>query len=534
MVGKMTDLELFKNLKKPSVYGSDVRAVTLLQTHISFVALTGEYAYKIKKPVNFGFLDFSTLEKRKHFCEEEIRLNKRLCPDIYLDVVPITIENNRVSIDGSGEIIDYAVKMKEFSQEKLMTNLLQKNKIDEEVLDKIIDVLVNFYNFSERSKEIDQFGTVKSIKINTDENFEQTKSVIGITISRYIYDYIKDVTNKFLEQNKKIFDGRIKDGFICDCHGDLHSGNIVVNKSDICIFDCIEFNKRFRYSDIASDIGFLAMDLDFLGHPYFSSYLIEKYVEQSGDSHIFDVLNFYKCYRAYVRGKVTGFKLNDPNIGDLEKEKAIYIVKKYFDLAFYYAKLCSLDLKRDKKPILFVTSGLTGTGKTTISRKIHVDYTAHLISTDAVRKEIEGIDKFERHHDAYNTGLYSPEKMVRTYKEVLKKAESYLKKGQNVVLDATFKTRNLRDTVKKLAEETNSNYMFLYCNCPEEVVKEYLETRIKKKSISDGRWEIYVKQKDSFEKLDKDECFVEIDVSNRSFEYQTNVFNEIFDTVCED
>jgi len=423
--------------------------------------------------------------------------------------------------------------MKEFSQENLMTKLLQENKIGEETIDKIVDILVNFYNSSERSEDIDQFGSVKSIKFNTDENFEQTQSVIGNIISKNIYEFIKRFTNDYLQIKKDNFENRIKAGFICDCHGDLHSGNIVVNKDDICIFDCIEFNERFRYSDVASDIGFLAMDLDFQGHPYHSSYLIEKYVEQSRDNCIFDVLNFYKCYRAYVRGKVIGFRLNDQNIDKSEKKEIIDTAKKYFDLAHYYAKLCSLDLEK-KKPIIFVTSGLTGSGKTTAARKLSIDYNAHMISTDSVRKEMEGIDKFERHHDAYNTGLYSPEKMAITYEKIFEKARKHLKKGENVVLDGTFKSKELRDKAKKLSEETDSNLLFLYCNCPENVIKEYLENRVKKKSVSDGRWEIYVKQKDSYEPFEKDDKYIEIDVSNKSFEYQINVFNEIFDTVCED
>ena len=523
--------KFFKNLQNPSTYGYDLKSVRVLQTHISYVALTGKHAFKIKKPVNFGFLDFSTLEKRKHFCEEEVRLNKRLCPDIYLNVVPITLKDNGIEIDGTGQVVDYAVKMKEFSQEKIMTKLLESDEIDEEILDEIVDILVNFYNISDRSDDIDKYGSVELIKTNTDENFEQTKNVIDITISKDKYDFIQDITNDFLEKKKNVFDDRIKNRFICDCHGDLHSGNIVVDQ-DVCIFDCIEFNDRFRYSDVASDIAFLSMDLDFLGHPYYSSYLIEKYLEKSRDVGILDVLNFYRCYRAYVRGKVIGFRLNDSNIGDDEKITIKTTAKKYFDLAYYYASLCKYELSKSK-PILFITSGLTGSGKTTAARKASVDYNATIISTDSVRKELEGIDKFERHHDAYNTGLYSPEKMSITYNKVLERAEKLLKKGSSVVLDATFKTKELRDKAKNVAKRHNAGILFLYCNCPEEIVKKYLQRRVKKRSISDGRWEVYIKQKNSYEMLTHDEKFVEIDVSNRSFDYQINVFNQILDKVYE-
>jgi len=528
----MEESKLLKRLQNPATFGPDVKSVKIIQTHISFIALTGKYVYKVKKPVNFGFLDFTTLEKRKHFCEEEIRLNRRLCPEIYLDVVPITQKNDNIEISGDGNIIDYAVKMKEFHQENVMTELLKKGKIDEEILDKIIDKLVQFYRSEKRSKEIDYFGSIQAVKNNIDENFEQTKPFIDLTIAKNIFDFIKEKTNNFLEKRKDLFKSRIKNGFICDCHGDLHSGNIAIDDGFVYIFDCIEFNKRFRFSDVASDIGFLAMDLDFLGYPYLSSYLIKRYIEKSGDKNLLDVLNFYKCYRAYVRGKVTCFKLNDAKIDNIKREKIIKTAFKYFNLAHYYSQLFSVDLKK-KKPILFITIGLTGTGKTTVARKIAIDYYGKLISTDTLRKELEGINKYDRHHDAYNTGLYAPEKMLKTYEKILEKAKKLLEKDENVVLDATFKTKDLRKKALKIAEKTKARFLILYTVCPEEVVKKYLEDRLKKKSVSDGRWEIYVKQKNSFEPPESIDNFVEIDISKISYDYQIKVFRKILNKIIE-
>jgi len=523
---------LFQSLKNPKFYGKNINSVEIIQTHISYVALTGRFAYKIKKSVNFGFLDFSTLEKRKFFCEEEVRLNKRLCPEIYLGIVPISQKDNNFELNGKGKIVDYAVKMKEFPQEKIMTKQLENDKIDEEVLDKICDILDDFYKKGECSKEIDSFGKVETIKKNTDENFDQTESVIDVTIPKEIFNYIKKVTNEFLDKKKELFEKRIKDGFIKDCHGDLHSGNIVVSNKDVFIFDCIEFNTRFRYSDLASDLGFLAMDLDFQGSPYASSYFINSYVGKSGDQGIYDVLNFYKCYRAYVRGKVLGFKLNDPHIKVKEKKEIIENARKYFYLAYYYAKLFSKDFIKSK-PIFFITSGLTGTGKTTVARKISTDYNNCLISTDEIRKELQGINKFERHHDAYNTGLYSPDKMMQTYEKALEKADKLLSKDKSVTLDATFKTKKLRDMARDIAKKNSAIFIILHCLTPEEYVKKYLEKRISKKSISDGRWEIYVKQKDSFEKFSSKDNVVKIDISNKSYDYQIKVFREILNKTKE-
>ena len=528
----MEQSKIVEYLKNPKFYGHHVKSVEVLQTHISYVALTGGFAYKIKKPVNFGFLDFSTLEKRKFFCEEEKRLNKRLCPDIYLDVLPITQMNNELQLDGKGEVVEYVLKMKEFPQDQIMTNLLKQGKIDEETIDHICTILVDFYNSQEPSDEITKYGELKSVRQNIDENFDQTKSVIDITIPKNIYWYIKEANTKFFERKKELFGHRMKEGRIKDCHGDLHSGNIVVDKDKIHIFDCIEFNKRFRFCDVASDIGFLAMDLDYLNYPYLSSYLIQRYVEKSNDADIFDVLNFYKSYRAYVRGKVNGFQLNDPNIDYKRKNNIVETAKKYFELSHYYTSLFSFDLYKTK-PLLFLVCGLTGTGKSTVALKIAVDYRAHQINTDIVRKELAGIDRFERHHDKPNTGLYDPKNVDYTYEMVMEKASDLLKKGENVVLDATFQKKKYRTMASDLAAKNHANLIIIQCTCPDNVVKKRLEQRLKKKSVSDGRWEIYIEQKKTFEPFEHDENVFEMDTSNESYDYRMDFFKKLLSNITE-
>ncbi|MDH7516846.1 MAG: AAA family ATPase [Candidatus Thermoplasmatota archaeon] len=528
----MEQSKIVEHLKNPKFYGHNVKSVEILQTHISYVALTGSFAYKIKKPVNFGFLDFSTLEKRKFFCEEEKRLNKRLCPDIYLDVLPITQMNNKIELNGKGEIVEYTLKMKEFPQEQIMTNLLKQGKINEETIDRICTILVDFYNSQENTEEITKYGELKTVKQNIDENFEQTKPFIDITIPKNTYWYIKEANKKFFEKKKELFGHRMKEGCIKDCHGDLHSGNIVVSNDKIHIFDCIEFNKRFRFCDVASDIAFLAMDLDYLNHPYLSSYLIQRYVEKSNDNGIFDVLNFYKSYRAYVRGKVNSFQLNDQDIDSKKKNTIIETAKKYFELSQYYASLFSLDLHKTK-PLLFLVCGLTGTGKSTVAQKIAVDYHAHQINTDVVRKELAGIDKFERHHDKLNTGLYDPKKVGYTYEKVMEKASDFLKKGENVVLDATFQKKKYREMAHQIAAKNHSKLMIIHCVCTDDVVRKRLEQRLKKRSVSDGRWEIYVEQKKTFEPFTSDEKHFEIDTSNESYNYRMNFFKTLVSNIGE-
>ena len=523
---------LFDHLKNPKFYGPHVKSVQLIQTHISYVALTGTYAYKVKKPVNFGFLDFSTLDKRKFYCEEELRLNKRLCPEMYLDVLPITQRDGTLQLDGSGTIVEYTLKMKEFPQENIMTSMLQQGKITEETIDTLCSILVNFYNTQERSADITKFGEVQAVKQNIDENFDQTRPMIGITVPRETYSYIKEAAARFFERKKDVFGQRMKEGRIADCHGDLHSGNIVVTNDTIHVFDCIEFNDRFRFCDVASDIGFLAMDLDYLNYPYLSSYLIQQYVQKSGDTSIYQVLNFYKSYRAYVRGKVQGFQLNDPHIDAVKKNTIVDAAKKYFDLSSYYALLFSHEMYQ-KKPLLFVVCGLSGTGKSTIARKIAVDYHATQINTDVVRKELADIDQFERHHDQLNTGLYDPKNVDETYEQVMKRAATVLSKGGNVVLDATFQKKKYRDMACHIAMKHHADLLIVQCVCPDAVVKKRLEERVKKKSVSDGRWEIYQQQKTSFEPFTSNENMLTMDTSDESYNYRMGFFRLILSRVNE-
>lgn len=521
---------LFDQLKNPRFFGPNVTSVRLLQTHISYVALTGTYAYKVKKPVNFGFLDFSSLDKRKYYCEEELRLNKRLCPKLYLDVLPITKKDDILELDGDGTIVEYVVKMKEFPQECIMTNLLKQGKVSEKTIDRLCTILVDFYNSQIPSEEVKKYGEMPSVKQNIDENFEQTRPMIDITVPKEVFWSIKDMVTMFFEKNKEVFGRRIKQGRICECHGDLHSGNIAITGNTIHIFDCIEFNDRFRFCDVASDIGFLAMDLDYLNHPYLSSYLIQKYIEKSNDLAVYSVLNFYKSYRAFVRGKVHGFQLNDPHIDPVTKGNLLDAAKKYFELSQYYARVFSLDLKKHK-PLAFLVAGLSGTGKSTVARKIAVDYHATQINTDVVRKEIAGIDQYEPHHDQFNAGLYDPKKIEETYNQVMQRAAAYLSNGENVVLDATFQKEKYREMARHIADTHHATLLMVHCICPDMVVKKRLEDRLKEKSVSDGRWEIYLSQKTTFEPFHLEENYLPIDTSEESYTYRMNFFQRLLSQV---
>jgi len=328
-------LPVVRALLESQVYPHKPQKIELVQTQMSFIFLTGEYVYKIKKPVNLGYLDYTTLEKRHYFCHQELELNRRLCPSAYLAVVPIIDEKSRLSIEGRGKAIEYAVKMKQLPQDRMMDVLLLRGEVTVEMVTRVAERLVGFHHKAETNQKIAAFGRLDVIRQNTDENFAQTEKYIGSSITTDQYQHIKNYTANFIASKTSLFDKRVTEGKIRDCHGDLHAAHVCFTEN-ICIYDCIEFNDRFRYSDVASEIAFLAMDLDRYQQSDLSQHLVNTYVKLGHDEELLKLLNFYKCYRAYVRGKVESFKLDDRYIPEEEKTKVLTAARSYFQLAESY------------------------------------------------------------------------------------------------------------------------------------------------------------------------------------------------------
>lgn len=331
--------ELVQALLNPKAYPeTPPQGIELVQTQMSFVFLTDDYVYKVKKPVNLGYLDYTTLDRRHFYCQREIELNRRLCPDAYLGVVPISRDKDNISIEGQGKVIEYAVKMRRLPQQAMMNVLLANNQVSSQMVTNLAQRLVEFHQRAETNASISAFGNLDAITQNTEENFSQTVEYIGRTISQAKYRHIKNYTSSFIDKNASLFRKRIIDGRIRDCHGDLHAAHICF-ANGICIYDCIEFNDRFRYCDVASEIAFLAMDLDHYGRADLSQSFVNAYVDMSQDKELLQLLNLYKCYRAYVRGKVESFKLDDSYISEEEKTKTLAVAKSYFDLAESYIEI---------------------------------------------------------------------------------------------------------------------------------------------------------------------------------------------------
>jgi len=333
-----SDLPPFiQHLLNSESYPHPAADVQLVQTHISYVLLAGDFVYKFKKPVDFGFLNFTTLDKRQHFSAQELVLNQRLCPSIYLEQVTVNDDGGKLALNGSGEPVEYGIKMKRMPEEMMMANVIKRGELTTAMIDAIVTKLAPFYEQADGSGEIKDFGSAKSVSVNVLENFEQTEGFIGCeALSQAQFDTISSYAKDFLSR-EEIFNQRMDAGKVRDCHGDLYSANICLG-DQVYIFDCIEFNERFRYCDVASDAAFLAMDLDFHNLKSMSEHFIDQLTKASGDETLRPMLNFYKCYRAYVRGKIGLFTAHDPQVDEATKKSCLEQAAKYFKLAEQYAK----------------------------------------------------------------------------------------------------------------------------------------------------------------------------------------------------
>jgi aminoglycoside phosphotransferase family enzyme/predicted kinase len=497
-VSDIDHAQLVEALSDPSFYPHSVDEVRFLQTHISSVFLTGEYVYKLKKPVNFGFLDFSTVELRKLYCKAEVELNSRLAPSLYLRAAPITLEGDLLKLEGKGEIVDWVVVMNELDERLLGSEVLARGELSESHMDALVEVLVPFYQCAATGEGVDQYGTVEAVKFNTDENFSQTKAYSGKLLSAERYKHIRRWTNTFYEEHADLFERRIAEGRIRESHGDLHLRNVFLETPPV-IFDCIEFNERLRCGDVAVDLAFMAMDLDFNGRPDLAKRFIDGYVEASGDSDLVRLLDFYKCYRAYVRGKIACFTSSDPALDNGARRVQRNLARRYFGLAYNYAG-------GEERPSMVVLYGLMGSGKTNVARYLREHFGWHMLSTDAVRKQISGVGENTRVYVPYNEGLYSPEMNQKTYAEVCRRAENLLLGGFPVVVDGAFKYQEERVPVIEAARRTNARLIFIQTVCEADEQRRRLEKRQQHDTRSDGRVELMEHQRADFEAPNLDEA----------------------------
>ena len=517
----MQDLpELIKALLDPASRPLDLAGAELRQTHVSYLLFTPDFVYKIKKPVNFGFLDFTTLDARRFYCEEEVRLNRRLAPAVYLGVVAITKEDGGFQLGGQGEAIEYAVKMKRLREEMSLRRMIEAGAVTEEFIRRLGATIAAFHENAGTDAHISGFGLPEAIARNTAENFSQTERFIGKTIGQGLFIRIKEYTGSFIEANSALLRRRVEKGFIRDCHGDIHSEHVFA-QDGIEIIDCIEFNERFRFSDVVADQAFLSMDLDFHNRQDLSALFDSEYFSATGDAEGKMLLDFYKCYRAYVRGKVESFKAFEEEVGDEARSDALLS-------AIYHFYLSGLYVSGKAKPALIIVCGLPGTGKSTIAKGV-CERTGfvHLMS-DVVRKELAGRKPEEIEFEQFGEGIYSEHFTERTYAEFARRAEGFLRQGRSVVTDATFSKRRYLKKVMDAAVAAGATVHVIECVASNATVRARLdERRWEAGNVSDADWRIYLGKKASFEEIPGPHLVVEAE--RTLAENLLEVFRAVFD-----
>ncbi len=466
----------------------------LIETHISWVFLEGEHVYKLKKPVNLGFLDFSTAELRRAACEQEVRLNQRLSDDVYHGVVQVRRGADGVHrLGGEGPCVDFAVHMRRLSDRERADVLLAEGSLAPERLEAVARRLAEFHRCAARSAHIDSFGTPDSIRQNVRENFDQTRQLYAQYITREQEREIESAQLDFLDAQTDLLQRRIADGRIRDGHGDLRLEHIYVADEHIDIIDCIEFNERFRYGDVCADLAFLAMDLCHHERTDLAEDLLAAYAQSSGDYDLYALVDFYEGYRAYVRAKVASFLANDESATPVARTAAERVARSY------YLHALSAQRRPLTPPVVVAVGGLIASGKSHTSRRVGRRLHCPVIDTDRTRKQLWGVGTEQKLTESAFAGAYSAEASAKVYDEVLRRARVVLESGRSVVLDATFRSRAHRQSVRALAQSLRVPFRFVECHVPEAEAMARLERRAKKASVSDGRQEIYVEFQRSWE-----------------------------------
>ena len=487
------------SLLRPAAYPDPTTAVTLLQTHISFLLVTDRFVYKIKKAVNLGFLDFTSLERRYFFCHEELRLNRRLAPDIYLEVVPVRITTHGAALTGDGDIVDYAVKMVRLPEELMMNRLLEVGAVTAEQIRALGGIVARFHRDAATGPEIARYGTSAAVRANWEENIGIVEQFVGRTISLPDFCFIRAWGETFLEQHESLIERRVADGFIREGDGDLHAGNICLTDPP-AIFDCIEFNERFRHLDTAADIAFLLMDLEYYRSGRYVPLFLAEYCAVSGDAGIVALLPFYQVYRALIRGEVESIKAAEPDLSAGERQAADDSARRHFRLARGLIIRARLPLT------LFITCGLSGSGKSFLAAELSFQLGLEEYSSDLVRKQLAGLLPTERCPREYLDGIYGPDTTRLTYDRLRSLADDALGSGRSVIVDATFRDPRQRALFRETASLYGARFVILALYCPEQVILQRLDEREHRSDvISDARRDVYFRQKTGFVPPETDE-----------------------------
>lgn len=475
---------LIAAMMEPDFYPSRPPQVTHLETHISHLFFVGDLVYKVKKPVRFSFLDYSTLERRKYFLDEELRLNRRLAPQVYLEVLPISHQSGCWSLGSDVNPVEYTLRMRRLPAERMLNFLLERDQVTPGMMRSLAEILASFHAQAPAGAEISARGAPEAIQALWDENLADIRPFVGRLLDAETFDAFADFGARFIAKHRDSLLRRVREGRIREVHGDLHCQHVCFAPAGIQIFDCIEFSRELRSCDMASEIAFLLMDMEVRGARARGQDFLRRYLEMIADPELPGLLPFYKCHRALVRGKVAGLRS-----GGTSAEASRY---------FEYARDVLWDAA---KPFLILVCGLTGTGKSTLARELSRRLGLSTISSDATRKAMAGTIA-RQGAVRYQEGIYSPQMTAATYTKMAEETEELFGRGEGVILDATFHRKTQREAILRLAARHGIPVAVIHCESADEIVRERLQRRAAEgRDLSDGRWEIYVEQRAAFEPI---------------------------------
>ncbi len=487
---------LITALQNPALYPHPVKDFRVIETHISWVVLTGDYAYKIKKPMNFGFLDFTELSAREHFCNEELRLNKRLTEGLYLDVLPITGSAEAPQLGGEGEPIEFVLKMRQFPQEQMLSTLQANGELTAAHIDQMARQIAEFHLQAPRVAVEHPLGTPESVMAPVEQNFEQIRPFLSDKADLQQLDALQAWARSSFDRLHALLETRKAQGFIRECHGDIHLGNATVIDGKVVIFDCIEFNEPFRLTDVYADTAFLAMDLEDRGLKCLARRFISQYLELTGDYAGLELLNFYKAYRALVRAKVALFSMPADADG-VQRATTLRQYRNYANLAESYSAIPSR--------LLAITHGVSAVGKSHVAMRLVEALGAIRLRSDVERKRMFG-EQASAVAGELQTGIYSNDASQATYERLHQLAAVILRAGFPVVIDATYLKQPQRQAAAEVASETGVPFLILDCNAPDAVIASWLAQRqADSNDPSDATLDVIAAQQASRDALDADE-----------------------------
>jgi len=458
---------LIAALQNPACYPHPAEGCRVIETHISWVILTGTYAYKIKKPVDFGFLNFTDLAARKHFCEEELRLNQRMAPDLYLEVLPVSGSPEAPEINGTGEPFEYVLKMREFPQTQLLAELQARGELTDAHIDALAEQIAQFHQSTPQVPEGHALRSADAIVAPMRQNFEQIRPLLSEAADLRQLDALEEWTETSVDRLRPLLDQRCQQGFVRECHGDLHLGNATLIDGSVVLFDCIEFNEPFRLIDVASDAAFLAMDLEDRGLKCQARRFINGWFEHTGDYAALAMLNLYKAYRALVRAKVSLFRLYQEQDA-VQRKVIVRQYRSYANLAESYSAIPSR--------FLAITHGVSAVGKSHVALRLVEALGAIRLRSDVERKRLHG-EQSEAQQGQLDTGIYSRQASDETYQRLHQLATTALQAGFSVVIDAAYLKQQQRQDAWQAAETTGVPFLILDCQAPDAVIAQWLAQR---------------------------------------------------------